>query len=94
MPDYYSILTLYQIHAAAAASGAMQAERDQVTSCALERVARGFLNRVESSEWGTLTPEAQAARLRLGRQRLRRWEMANPDIASLLRRKARAAAIG
>ncbi|MEM1428027.1 MAG: hypothetical protein AAGG09_01070 [Pseudomonadota bacterium] len=94
MPDYYSILTLYQMHAVAAATGAMQAEREEVTSSALNRVARGFLTRMESSEWGALSPEAQAARLRLGRQRLRRWEMANPDIASLLRRKARAAAIG
>lgn len=93
MPDYFSILTLYQMSAVAAASGAMEAEREQVTSHALERVARGFLTRSETSEWGRLSPEGRAARLRLGRQRLRRWEMANPDIASLLRRKARAAAI-
>lgn len=94
MPDYYSILTLYQIHAVAASTGALEAEREQVAAGALDRVARGFLSRSEMQDWSGLAPEARAARLRLGRQRLRRWEMANPDIASLLRRKARASAFG
>ncbi|MEM0937640.1 MAG: hypothetical protein AAF646_03975 [Pseudomonadota bacterium] len=94
MPDLTSIMTLYQMHATATSSGAMEAEADEVAASAMEAVARGFLSKNEAADWPGLSSEAQAARLRLGRQRLRRWEMANPDIASLLRRKARIAAAG
>jgi len=94
MPDYFAILTLYQVHAAAAVTGAPEGERDEIASVALDRVAEGFLTSAERAGWGDLGAEAQAGRLRIGRQRLRRWEMANPDISALLRRKARTAALG
>lgn len=94
MPDYFAILTLYQVHATAEASGALTAERDEVAAHALDRVAEGFLTAIERAGWAGLAAEARTARLRIGRQRLRRWEMANPDIAALLRRKARTAALG
>jgi hypothetical protein len=94
MPDFHAILTLYHLHAAAAVSGAMTADRDEVAAGALDRVARGFLSRAERDGWGALDDQARAVRLRLGRQRLRRWELANPDISALLKRKARGAAIG
>ncbi len=94
MPNFFSILKLYETHASAAASGALESEREQVASSALDTVARGFLSSAEAADWSGMTAEAQAARLRLGRQRLRRWEMSNPDIASILRRKACNTAIG
>jgi len=58
---------------------------------ALERVAYSFLRRDEGHGWEQLTERARKARLRMGRQRFRRWEIANPDISAVLRRKARAA---
>jgi hypothetical protein len=94
MPDYFAILTLYQARASAGASGAFTAERDEVAAHALDRVAEGFLTRIERAGWDGLAAEARTARLRIGRQRLRRWEIANPDIAALLRRKAGSAALG
>ncbi|MEE4120449.1 MAG: hypothetical protein V2I65_15710 [Paracoccaceae bacterium] len=94
MPDYYAILTLYQVYATAEASGALSAERNEVAAHALDRVAEGFLTGSERTGWGGLAAEARRARLRIGRQRLRRWEMANPDIVALLRRRAGSAALG
>lgn len=93
MPTYASLLKLYVAHASAAASGALERERDQVAAPALDAAARGFLSATEQADWTDLSVEAQAARLRLGRQRLRRWEISNPDIVSLLRRKARSVAL-
>lgn len=94
MPDFFAILTLYQLRASASASGALEAEAKDVTSNALTRVATAFLSGEETSGWDHLSDEARAARLRMGQQRFHRWEAMNPDISALLRRKARSAALG
>ncbi len=94
MPDFFAILSLYRMRAAADVSGALAAERADVSSAALDAVSRTFLTGREHTGWEGLSDEARAARLRLGYQRFRRWEATNPDIAALLRRKARAAALG
>lgn len=94
MPDFFAILTLYQLRAATAVSGALHSEAEEVTSGALARVSTAFLSGEERSGWDGLSDEARAARLRMGRQRFHRWEAMNPDISALLRRKARHAALG
>ncbi|MEL6206860.1 MAG: hypothetical protein AAFR47_16310 [Pseudomonadota bacterium] len=94
MPDFYAILSLYRMRAEADVTGALVAERADVSSDALDQVSRTFLTVRERDGWKELSQEARAARLRLGYQRFRRWEATNPDIAALLRRKARAAALG
>jgi hypothetical protein len=92
MPDLNAILSFYRRHAAASASGlpGLVAAADmRDASRELERVAFSFLLRDEGQDWHALEERVRATRLRMGRQRFRRWEIANPDICALLRRKAR-----
>ncbi len=92
MPDLNAILSFYRSHAGASAAGMpglAGAGEPGGASRELDRVAFSFLMRDEGRDWAALEKPVRDTRLRMGRQRFRRWEIANPDISALLRRKAR-----
>lgn len=94
MPDLASILEFYRALARATMHGALAGEAQNLARSEHDEVVRRFLAPTERLALRFLPGNQQRGRMRKGEQRFRRWERDNPDLVSLLMRKAENQALG